>query len=211
MAKVIWASFVQLFDDYGDVLNGGTINSYAGGTSTPKVTYTDSGGLTTNANPIVLTATGRDTGGIWLTEGEAYKFILKDSLGNTVDTIDNVVIGEAASSSDNQYVIALTYTGTPGAQGFMGAHEIPYTMTLPVNFDGAAGSVQTSPASSYAITVKKNGSAVGTATIATTGVYTFATSGGATVALVFGDTLSFHGPDSVGSAADFAITLVADL
>ena len=51
MTKALWASFVQLFDDYGDVLNGGTIESYAGGTTTPLATYTDSTGGVTNANP----------------------------------------------------------------------------------------------------------------------------------------------------------------
>ena len=93
-------AFVQLFDDYGDELNGGTINSYAGGTSTPKATYTDSTGGATNANPIVLDAAGRDQGGIWLTEGEAYKFILKKSDGTTLDTIDNAVVGDVADRAD---------------------------------------------------------------------------------------------------------------
>jgi hypothetical protein len=211
MTKVIWADFVQLFDDYGDVLNGGTINSYAGGTSTPKVTYTDSGGLTTNANPIVLSAAGRDTGGIWLTEGEAYKFILKESDGTTIDTIDNVVIGDVASEVDDQYEVILTYAETPGAQGWMGGIELCRTVTFDVDFDGSRGSVITSPGSDYIISIHKNGAEVGTATIDATGAFVFETTGGATVACIAGDTLDFYAPDTIGTAANIKMTLVGTL
>jgi hypothetical protein len=211
VTKVLWASFVQLFDDYGDVLAGGTIDSYAGGTSTPKATYTDSTGGSANANPIVLNSAGRDDGGIWVNKGEAYKFVLKNSSGSTIDTIDQVVVGEVATSETRQLLISMTYCATPGAQAFMGAAEILNTATLPVDFDGASGSVQTSPGSDYVISVHLNGVECGTVTIASTGVFTFATTGGATVPLAFGDTLSFHAPSSVGTAADFAITLVAAL
>lgn len=211
MTKVLWASFQQLFDEYGDPLNGGKIESYIGGTSTPKATYTDSGGLTANANPIVLSASGRDTNGIWVNKGESYKFILKKSDGSTLDTIDLVVVGEVASASTNQLLISMTYCGTPGAQAFMGGAEILNTATIAVDFDGASGSVQTNPAATFVISVKKNGSEVGTISISTAGVFTFATTGHTTVALAFGDTLTFVAPDSVGTAADFAITLVAAL
>jgi hypothetical protein len=203
--------FRQHFDNSGDVLNGGKIETYAGGTSTPATTWTDSAGGTTQANPIILDSTGREPGGIWITAGTAYKFILKTSAGVTLDTVDNIVVGEAADAEDNEFEVAVTYCGTPGAQGFMGAHEFTRSVTFPVNFDGARGSVQTSPGGSYVITAKKNGVECGTVTIAATGVYTFATTGGATVACVSGDTLSFHAPASVGTAADFAFTLVGDL
>jgi hypothetical protein len=58
--------------------------------------------------------------------------------------------------------------------------------------------------------VKLNGVECGTITFDTAGVPTFATTGGATVAVIFGDTITFHAPDS-GSAADILITLVATL
>jgi hypothetical protein len=203
--------FRQHFDNSGDVLNGGKIETYAGGTSTPATTWTDSAGGTAQANPIVLDSTGREPGGIWITAGTAYKFILKTSAGVTLDTVDNIVVGEAAEDSDVEYEVAATYCETPGAQGFMGGHTFTRSVTFPVNFDGARGKVQTSPASSYAITVKVNGVEVGTITIATTGVYTFATTGGATVPCTSGQTMTFHGPSSVGTAANFTFTLVGDL
>ena len=52
---------------------------------------------------------------------------------------------------------------------------------------------------------------VGTITIDTSGVFTFATTGGATVSFISGDTIDFYAPDSVGTAANFKITLVGSL
>lgn len=49
---------LQLFDDDGTPLNGGKIYFFEPGTSTPKDTYTDQGGGTPNAHPVVLDARG---------------------------------------------------------------------------------------------------------------------------------------------------------
>jgi hypothetical protein len=209
MATSFVAVLQQHFDTLGDVLNGGKVYSYEAGTDTPLATYQDLAGATPNANPTILDAYGRAT--IRVTDGVAYKFVLKDADDNILRTEDNVIVGEAADDEDNDYEVATTYCGTPGAQGFMGACELVRSATFPVNFDGARGSVQTAPAAPFVISVEKNGVEVGTISIATTGVYTFATTGAATVACISGDTLAFFGPDSVGTAADFAITLVGDL
>lgn len=208
MATSLAPILTQLFDDYGEVLAGGFIYTYEAGTSTPLVTYQDLAGATPNANPVELDASGRAT--VRVTDGVAYKFIVKDSALTTVETIDNIIVGEAAGTSNDVYLVHLTYAGTPGAQAFMGGAEITHTVTFPVDFDGAAGSVQTSPASDYIITVNKNGVEAGTITISSAGVFTFDTTGGATVACVYGDTITFISPAS-GTAADFLVTLVGDL
>jgi hypothetical protein len=199
----------QLFDDYGDELGGGFVYTYEAGTTTPLATYQDLDGLTANANPVELDAAGRAT--IRVTDGTAYKFIVKDSAGTTVETIDDVIVGTAPTTSENQYLISMTYCGTPGAQAFMGGAAVAVANTIPVDFDGATGSVQTNPASDYAISIKKNGVEVGTVTFDTDGVATFATTAGATVSLAFDDEVTFHAPSAVGTAADFAITLTGDL
>jgi len=80
----------QFFDDNGDPLSGGKIFTYAAGTTTPKATYTDFTGGTPNANPIILDAAGRTPNEVWLTYGDAYKFILKTSTDITVGTFDNI-------------------------------------------------------------------------------------------------------------------------
>ena len=80
----------QFFDDNGDPLSGGKIFTYAAGTTTPKATYTDFTGNTAHANPIILDAAGRPPSEVWLTYGDAYKFILKDSADTLVGTFDNI-------------------------------------------------------------------------------------------------------------------------
>jgi hypothetical protein len=87
----------QFFDNNGAPLNAGKIYTYQAGSSTPLATYTDSAGLTANANPIILGTSGRPPNEIWLNEGFFYKFILKDSSDVTIQTYDNLygIIGAA--------------------------------------------------------------------------------------------------------------------
>ena len=80
----------QGFDTKGLPLNGGLINTYAAGGSTPTATYTTSAGSVQNANPIVLNSDGRPPSEIWLLQGQSYKFVLTDSLANTLGTYDNI-------------------------------------------------------------------------------------------------------------------------
>lgn len=77
-------------DANGSLLNAGNLFTYAAGTSTPQATYTDSTGLFANPNPIVLLTDGRVPLEIWLVDGLSYKFVLKDSLGNTIGIYDNL-------------------------------------------------------------------------------------------------------------------------
>lgn len=78
----------RAFTNNGLPLNGGKLFTYEAGTSTPKATYTTAGGGTANANPTILNANGYAD--VWLGSG-GYKFILKDSLDNTLWTIDDIV------------------------------------------------------------------------------------------------------------------------
>ncbi len=90
----------QAFNANGQPLNAGLIYTYQAGTSTPLGTYTSSLGTIANANPIVLGTDGRPPYEIWLTSGIAYKFVLQDSLNNTIATYDNVSgINDITSSS----------------------------------------------------------------------------------------------------------------
>lgn len=90
----------QFFDANGDPLAGGKLYTYAAGTLTPKATYTDAGGLTPNTNPVVLDSAGRAI--IFITG--SYKFILKDSLDNTIWTVDNVTaFATSATIADADY------------------------------------------------------------------------------------------------------------
>lgn len=81
----------QFLDSSGDPLALGHVHTFIAGTTTPQATYTDSTGNTLNANPVVLDAGGfADSGGIWLTPTQSYKFQVDDS-GNVLQyTVDNV-------------------------------------------------------------------------------------------------------------------------
>lgn len=81
----------QFLDNAGNVLTGGKIFTYAGGTTTPQATYTSSNGATPHPNPIILDAAGRVPGGeIWLTDGLVYKFILRDANDVLIATYDGI-------------------------------------------------------------------------------------------------------------------------
>lgn len=77
----------RFFDANGLPLAGGLLYSYAAGTTTPQVTYSNSTG-TTNTNPVVLDSSGYAD--VWLDPTLAYKFVLEDSSNNVQFTVDNV-------------------------------------------------------------------------------------------------------------------------
>ena len=89
----------QAFTAGGVPLNGGLLNTYLAGSSTPAATYTTSLGNTQHANPIQLNSDGRPPGGeVWLLQGQAYKFVLTDSTGANSLTWDNITgINDAAA------------------------------------------------------------------------------------------------------------------
>jgi hypothetical protein len=93
MASVLLSPYgngQQFFDDNGVPLAGGLIYTYQAGSSTPLVTYTTNAGTIANANPIILDASGRTPQQIWLLTGFSYKFILQNSDGVLIQTLDNI-------------------------------------------------------------------------------------------------------------------------
>lgn len=81
---------MTFFNNLGEVLSGGKIYTYQAGSSTPLATYTTVNGNIAHANPIVLGTDGRSADEIWLLDGYNYKFIVKDSDDNTIQTLDNL-------------------------------------------------------------------------------------------------------------------------
>lgn len=79
---------IQQLSNLGVPLSGGFVNVLvAGSVSTPQVSYTDSTGLTQNAQPIVLNSAGRLAAGnapvsIWVPANTAHKITVTDSNGN---------------------------------------------------------------------------------------------------------------------------------
>lgn len=101
---------VQWLDLNGDPLASGHVHTYISGTTTDQATYTDSGGGTPNANPVVLDSAGRAE--IWLDDSLVYTIALHDSSDALVWSVDGVSAGDLETA----LVIgttAVTFTSTP--------------------------------------------------------------------------------------------------
>jgi len=90
--------YQAFYDSDGDPLSGGLIYTYEAGTDTPKATFTTQAGTVEQTNPIVLDSAGR---AVWWIEG-SYKYVVKDSLGNTIKTVDNVTSFSVSSEDSTQ-------------------------------------------------------------------------------------------------------------
>jgi len=125
MAKLTQFPKFVATDNDGEPLVGGKLYTYDAGTTTPKATYTDASGVTSNANPVVLDSAGR--GDVWLGEG-AYKFILKTSADSTLWTVDNIS-GDVANAFGGEYNVLSTNTTITTAYA-NSVNECTATLTL---------------------------------------------------------------------------------
>lgn len=139
----------QFFTNSGAVLTGGKIYTYAAGTSTPEPTYTTASGTIAHTNPIVLDAAGRvpDSGEIWLTDGVAYKFVLKTSTDVLIATYDNIsgINSNFVNFTNDQEIQTATAGQTVFTLTTMA--YLPGTNSLSVFVDGVN---QYGPGASYA-------------------------------------------------------------
>lgn len=97
MAGSISLSLSQQFDSTGEPLNGGTLQFYAAGTTTPQSAYQDSSLTLPWPNPIVLDSAGR-VPPFYLADGQI-KIVLKDAAGVTQVSADNLLVVGASSGS----------------------------------------------------------------------------------------------------------------
>lgn len=103
----------QLFDDNGNPLAGGLLETYDAGTTIPAATYTTSAGNIFHQNPIQLDAAGRVPGGeIWLDYFKKYKFVVKTASNVLIATYDNI------GGSFNATPIIANFTGTGSQVNF---------------------------------------------------------------------------------------------
>ena len=97
--------------------NNGYIYTYQAGTTTPAATYTTSLGNVANTYPIRLTPAGMAPAEIWLTGGQAYKFVVTDVFSNPigVSPYDNLYgINDPQAGGQTLPATSVTYT-PPGA------------------------------------------------------------------------------------------------
>ena len=89
--------------------SGAQLFIYAAGSSAKVTSYTDITGLTPQANPIILNSRGEPANPIWLTTGQAYKFVFSPSTDtdpptSPIRTVDNVTGVNDSSLNIDQWV-----------------------------------------------------------------------------------------------------------
>ena len=109
----------QFFDSNGNPLVGGKLYTYVAGTTTPQATYTDTDGLTPQANPIILNSLGMPDSPIRLAGGALYKFQYKSSadvvIGNPYDDVLGVGDPSTSGANSTEWIyepFTITYIGT---------------------------------------------------------------------------------------------------
>lgn len=95
--SLIYTPVLHFDDINGRPLVGGKLYTYKSGTSTPAQTYRNANGTELNENPILLNERGECV--CFLDDGLEYKFVLKDSLDNTIWEQDNVSIPAGGGGS----------------------------------------------------------------------------------------------------------------
>lgn len=97
MATLLPEGKQSFTDDAGNPLVGGKLYTYDAGTSSPRPTYSDTAGSIPNTNPVVLDARGE---AIIFWKG-VYKVVLKDSLENTIWSIDGVATTDPSNTTSD--------------------------------------------------------------------------------------------------------------
>lgn len=124
------------------------------------------------------------------------------------DNDDMVKIAEFDGLTTAPYDIGFSYPGLPDDSlevlKFVAVRAIDFAD----DFAGSQGHVGTNPTATATFDVKKNGSAIGSIQVSTSGTFTFATTGGA-VALAIGDRLTIVAPSPQDATmADIGIVLL---
>lgn len=136
----------KFFANNGRPLVGGKLFTYEAGTTTKIATYTDSGGLVLNTNPIILDFRGECR--LWIDPQQAYKFTLSpandtDPPTHSIWTVDNITAAPQAfdnasvdTGSVNNISLTIPQISSPVAFTrvvFKAAHTNTGPTTLQIN------------------------------------------------------------------------------
>lgn len=97
MAALTPVPKIQFFAANGEPLVGGKLYSYAAGTTTPLVTYTDQAATSANTNPVILDSRGEAS--VWLGTGP-YKLRLTTATDVDIWTVDDIYSEGALSMQE---------------------------------------------------------------------------------------------------------------
>ena len=130
MAKLVGQPDWQFFDAQGAVLASGTLTFYSPGTTTLKNIYDDTDEAVTLTNPVTLDAAGRVPAPIFGTG--SYDVLVKDSGGNTLESISNW--GEPESTAEPENVNTISKTSSYTLQ----AADLANQLTVRIDISSAS-------------------------------------------------------------------------
>jgi hypothetical protein len=120
--------------------------------------------------------------------------------------------GSGDHAASLPYDFGFIKAATPTSDEVIGKVVIPRDITLPADFSGAFGHVDTNPTAQFDIDVTDDGSSIGTISIATDGTFTFITAGNTAKSVTAGSVIRFVAPASTdATVAGIAATLVGTL
>lgn len=156
----------------------------------------------------LATAVGANAANGWLFQTvavEGYRLYVQDEDAEIVH--DGSAWGLAPGGAAPPHTVGMFFTSTPTANEVLLRYEFAEGVNYADDFAGSRASVGTNPTASFALTVNKNGSPIGTITIGTGGSITFATTGGAE-SFADDDLLTIAAPGTPdATVANVAITL----
>jgi len=161
-AALIPTPVMQFLDADGNPLVGGKVYTYAAGTSTPLATFTDYGGATPNANPVILNSRGEAS--IWFGTA-AYKLELYTAATVLIWTADNVSASTPVVYGTGVAAALAINVGTAGSILVNGGALVGTTLS--------ASGTATMAAINASGTVAMAGAATVGTTLGVTGVATF--------------------------------------
>lgn len=113
---------------FGNPPSGSKLWTYAAGTTTPLASYTDSGGLTANTNPIIFDSRGEAN--LWLLVGIGYKLAHLSATDVPIWSVDNIIVSSGGGAAGPQGPAGPA--GPAGPQGPPGVGGLPTGVSIDV-------------------------------------------------------------------------------
>lgn len=129
----------QFFDQNGNPLTGGTLESYLDGGVTPEPLYSDGDATIAAGTSFELNARGEPLTPLFAKHGTAYTFVLKDALGVTIYSVDGYTLTQERIYPDEVGETGVVNTAYPRGNVLRyGTNTAPGTTDMTTAFQNAA-------------------------------------------------------------------------
>ena len=177
----------RFYNNDGTLAAGGKVYTYEAGTTTPKISWTDSTGAVANANPIILDSKGECN--LWTSGLYKVNVTQSDDTQITGYPVDNIGGGQSS------YDIAGYTSGAPTASQIVLRLPMVRQVVFDLNMAGSKGSASVAATASTTYNIAKNGVNFATMVFAIGGTSASFVAAAVTT-LAIGDILSVTAPAS---------------